>query len=88
MTSTPAPTTSQTITTAPEEEPAQSSTQAVKLKKPKGKAVKWDNSAVDNEHMNKKSSKVCCIYHKPKEFGESDSEDEDCLHSKNAYDRG
>ena len=58
----------------------------VKLKKPKSKGVKWDKSAVDNEHMGKKSSKVCCIYHKPKAFGESDSEDE-CSHDKNAYDR-
>ena len=63
-------------------------TTTVVLKKPKPKGVKWDEStAIDNEHMGKKSSKVCCIYHKPKQFGESDSED-DCNHGeKNAYDR-
>eukprot|EP01083_Nonionella_stella_P316418 1147173_1 len=36
--------------------------------------VKWTNDTVDNEHMNKKKSKSCCIYHKPRRFDESDSE--------------
>ncbi len=36
--------------------------------------VTFDQSVIDNENMNKKSSKKCCIYHKPKEFGESSSE--------------
>ncbi|XP_077868664.1 E3 ubiquitin-protein ligase PPP1R11-like [Saccoglossus kowalevskii] len=37
---------------------------------------------VDNENMNKKKSKCCCIYEKPRMFGESSSEDEDddCEH--------
>ena len=33
--------------------------------------------------MNKKKSKCCCIYVKPKKFGESDtesSEDDECEH--------
>eukprot|EP00116_Pleurobrachia_bachei_P017286 sb/3477548/ len=81
---------SATVTvTAPD--PASSSevpqARVVLKKKNKPRGVQWDEStAIDNEHMNKKSSKVCCIYHKPKEFGESDSED-DCHHDKNAYDR-
>ena len=29
---------------------------------------------VDNEHLNRKKSKCCCIYVKPKVFGESDTE--------------
>ena len=38
--------------------------------------VKWDQDVVDNEHMNKKSSKRCCIFHKKRAFGESSSESE------------
>lgn len=40
------------------------------------KAVHWDEGVVDNEHMGKKTSKCCCIYHKPSEFGESSSSDD------------
>jgi len=36
--------------------------------------VRWAEDVVDNEGMGKKSSKVCCIYHKPHEPGESGSE--------------
>lgn len=72
-----------------EEETEQPPTTSVALKKPKSKGIKWDEStAIDNEHMGKKSSKICCIYHKPREYDESDSEDEhDCENHKNAYDR-
>eukprot|EP01040_Poterioochromonas_malhamensis_P002702 gene2702-2878_t len=41
------------------------------------KSITWADGTVDNEHMGKKSSKRCCIYHKPKAFGESDSEESD-----------
>ncbi|GAW80017.1 protein phosphatase inhibitor 3 [Plasmodium gonderi] len=41
------------------------------------KMVRWDESTVDNENAQKKSSKVCCIYHKPKKFGESSESDSD-----------
>ncbi|GJE89930.1 protein phosphatase inhibitor Ypi1 domain-containing protein [Phanerochaete sordida] len=37
--------------------------------------VLWREDVVDNEHMGKKSSKICCIYHKPRKFGESSSEE-------------
>lgn len=37
--------------------------------------IQWAEGVVDNEGMGKKSSKVCCIYHKPKEPGDSESED-------------
>mmetsp|Transcript_7358 Transcript_7358/g.14645 ORF Transcript_7358/g.14645 Transcript_7358/m.14645 type:complete len:168 (+) Transcript_7358:181-684(+) len=38
------------------------------------KRVTWDEDVVNNEHMNRKKSNKCCIYHKPKAFDESDSE--------------
>ncbi|KJP86687.1 hypothetical protein AK88_03694 [Plasmodium fragile] len=41
------------------------------------KMVRWDENTVDNENAQKKSSKVCCIYHKPKDFGESSDSDSD-----------
>ena len=64
--------------------------------KKRRKSVQWVEETVDNEHMNKKSSKSassaflcplalnapapfaeCCIYHKPRKFDESDSEESD-----------
>ncbi|XP_015118841.1 E3 ubiquitin-protein ligase PPP1R11 [Diachasma alloeum] len=53
------------------------------LRKPRSsKKVQWTSGTVDNENMNKKKSKCCCIYEKPKDFGESSSEDSDdeCEH--------
>lgn len=55
----------------------------LRLRKPRSnKNVQWTQGTVDNEHMNKKKSKCCCIYEKPKNFGESSSEDSDdeCEH--------
>lgn len=52
----------------------------LKLKVPK-KKVSWKEGTVDNEFMNKKSSKKCCIFHKDKPFDEDDSDAEgDCDH--------
>lgn len=42
-----------------------------KKSKPK---VRWTEDVVDNEHMNKKKSKICCIFHPQREFGESSGE--------------
>ncbi len=42
------------------------------------KRVTWTEDTVDNEHMNKKSSKVCCIFHTDNKPG--------CKH-KNKYER-
>ncbi|KAF8176146.1 phosphatase inhibitor-domain-containing protein [Mycena galopus ATCC 62051] len=39
--------------------------------------VAWTEDVVDNEGCGRKSSKICCIYHKPKNFDESSSEDSD-----------
>merc|ERR1712142_1205284 len=55
----------------------------LKLKKPRPtRRVQWAEDTVDNEHMNKKKSKCCCVYKKPLKFGESESEDSDsdCEH--------
>ncbi|KAJ1941204.1 Type 1 phosphatases regulator ypi1 [Linderina pennispora] len=41
---------------------------------PAGNRVQWTDDTVDNEHMGKKKSKVCCIFRKQRQFGESDSE--------------
>ena len=43
----------------------------LKKEKPPKKHVKWDEStAIDNEFAGKKSSKICCQYHKPKQDGD------------------
>ncbi|GAO49041.1 hypothetical protein SAICODRAFT_71401 [Saitoella complicata NRRL Y-17804] len=39
-----------------------------------GRRVQWDEDVVDNEGLGRKSSKVCCIFHKQRAFGESSSE--------------
>lgn len=38
--------------------------------------VSWTVETVDNEMLNKKKSKCCCVYQKPKNWNESSSEDE------------
>ncbi|SCV68151.1 BQ2448_272 [Microbotryum intermedium] len=40
-----------------------------------GPRVQWQDGVVDNEMLNRKKSKICCIYHKPKEFDESSSDE-------------
>ncbi|KAH7926079.1 hypothetical protein BV22DRAFT_1009885 [Leucogyrophana mollusca] len=37
--------------------------------------VAWGEDVIDNEGCGKKKSKICCIYHKPKRFDESSSEE-------------
>mmetsp|Transcript_3213 Transcript_3213/g.4580 ORF Transcript_3213/g.4580 Transcript_3213/m.4580 type:complete len:103 (+) Transcript_3213:52-360(+) len=37
--------------------------------------LRWAEDTIDNENQGKKSSKRCCIFHKNKAFGESDSEE-------------
>lgn len=39
--------------------------QKIKLKR--RKKVTWTQDTIDNEHMNKKSSKICCIFHSKNE---------------------
>ncbi|XP_075594572.1 E3 ubiquitin-protein ligase PPP1R11 [Balearica regulorum gibbericeps] len=50
----------------------------LKLRKRKpDKKVEWSSDTVDNEHLGRRSSKCCCIYEKPRAFGESSTESED-----------
>ncbi|KAF8046014.1 hypothetical protein N665_4121s0001 [Sinapis alba] len=49
----------------------------------KKKTVSWKDGTVDNEFMQKKSSKKCCIFHKQKPFDEDDSEEDDDDHDHN-----
>ncbi|TFY61084.1 hypothetical protein EVG20_g7191 [Dentipellis fragilis] len=37
--------------------------------------VAWVEDVVDNEMLGRKKTKICCIYHKPKNFDESSDED-------------
>ena len=49
--------------------------------------VQWREDTVDNEHMNKRKSKICCIYQKPRTCPSdtsSCSSDSDC---GNNYDK-
>ncbi|OQV15872.1 hypothetical protein BV898_09968 [Hypsibius exemplaris] len=59
-------------------------TLTLKLKKPRtSREVHWAEGTVDNEGMDKKKSKCCCIYEKPKTFDESSSEsDDECEHCR------
>jgi len=49
--------------------------------------VKWAEDTVDNEHMNKKKSKICCQYSKPRTLESSDSSCCESDGDANAYDR-
>ncbi|THU97230.1 hypothetical protein K435DRAFT_663012 [Dendrothele bispora CBS 962.96] len=75
---------------APEESSGEPSTRVVgslKLRASNKKTrqrVGWSDDVVDNEGCGKKSSKICCIYHKPKPFDESSDEDDsdsECDHN-------
>lgn len=47
------------------------------LKNPrKANRVNWAQNTVDNENLNRKKSKCCCVYEKPRNWNESSSEDE------------
>ena len=48
-----------------------------KPKKALRKQVSWTQETIDNENLGRKKSKCCCVYVKPKSFGESDTESED-----------
>lgn len=47
--------------------------------------VSWDPNIEDNEHMNKKKSKICCIYKKQRNWDESSSSSSEP--ETNAYER-
>ncbi|KAM4696428.1 E3 ubiquitin-protein ligase PPP1R11 [Rhinophrynus dorsalis] len=69
--------TSSTVTTESETQPEHRSL-TLKLRKRKpDKKVEWSCDTVDNENLGRRSSKCCCIYEKPRPFGESSTESED-----------
>jgi len=43
---------------------------------------------VDNEFMQKKSSKRCCIFHKEKPFDEDDSDEDEHHYDEHPHDTG
>lgn len=56
------------------------STDTVKLnlqKRRNSKKVVFTDDTVDNENLNRKKSKCCCIWQKPKTMEQSESESED-----------
>lgn len=72
-----APTASQTITQTTPPETAQSAPRVLRLRggnTSNGRSVQWAEDVVDNEGLGRKSSKVCCIYHRPKRVDESSDE--------------
>jgi len=50
--------------------------------------VAWDEHVVDNEDCGRKKSKICCIYHKPKEFDESSDEESSSDEDSDSIDDG
>ena len=48
--------------------------------------ITWAEDVIDNEGLGRKSSKVCCIFHKTREFGESSSEDDSSSDSDSSDD--
>lgn len=86
-------TTTKVVEQVKEEEKQETPTLRLKLPK-SDKKIQWQEGTVDNENMGKKSSKCCCVYKKPRMFGESsseedsDSENEDkCKGPKNYHKR-
>ncbi|XP_018020301.1 E3 ubiquitin-protein ligase PPP1R11 [Hyalella azteca] len=59
--------------------PEQVAREVVRLKLTRGpkhqKKVKWTNNTVDNENLGKKKSKCCCVYVKPRNFDESETDE-------------
>ncbi|ODQ65841.1 hypothetical protein NADFUDRAFT_41830 [Nadsonia fulvescens var. elongata DSM 6958] len=40
------------------------------------RGVRWEEDVIDNEFLNRKKSKICCIFHKQRAFGESSGEED------------
>ncbi|VEU21772.1 DEKNAAC102430 [Brettanomyces naardenensis] len=58
-----------------------------KKKEGKGRKVKWKEGVIDNEHMNKKKTKICCIFHPQDDSDfECDSSDSDSSSSSSSSD--
>ncbi|GAA5906049.1 PPP1R11/YPI1 family protein [Sporobolomyces salmoneus] len=59
---------------APDPAPSLEGTVRVRGTGQPGQRVQFTAETVDNEGLGRKKSKICCIYHKPKEFDESSDE--------------
>ncbi|KAF6147617.1 hypothetical protein GIB67_031608 [Kingdonia uniflora] len=71
-------TTTLTLENPSQQRPQQQQTLVLRLSRPQSrKKVTWKEGTVDNEFLQRKSSKKCCIFHKEKPFDEDDSDDED-----------
>lgn len=65
----------QTVTESETESREQTPQRVLHLRKPKNKPrVRWTEETVDNEHMNKKKTKICCIFHPQQDFDHECSE--------------
>lgn len=42
--------------------------------------VRWDEKVIDNENMNKKKTKICCIFHPNQNFEDEDEEEHNHEH--------
>ncbi|KAK3304506.1 phosphatase inhibitor-domain-containing protein [Chaetomium strumarium] len=73
----PAPTRTETATPSTAQQ-TQTQPQAILrlrgARAPSSRKVKWREDVIDNEGLNKKKSKVCCIYHRPRDVDESSDE--------------
>ena len=58
-------------------EKSKSEAKAGKEGEAKQHGIKWTEDTVDNEFLNRKSYKGGCVYHKPRAFDESDSDESD-----------
>ncbi|XP_075559609.1 uncharacterized protein LOC142591112 [Dermacentor variabilis] len=72
--------------------PAEKPLKITKKKSKQGlrRVVSWTTETVDNENLNRKSSKCCCIYVKPTKFGEDSEEDDegDCDNCRGHFPKG
>jgi protein phosphatase 1 regulatory subunit 11 len=73
-----------TITITPEQAEPRVLSLTLQPRKPK-KKVQWNDNVVDNENLGRKRSNICCIYHKPRSWDDSDSEDSDIDDPRNEY---
>ncbi|KRY49278.1 Serrate RNA effector molecule -like protein [Trichinella britovi] len=62
---------------------ANETTLRIVLTPPPRRHITWASGTVDNENLNRKKSKCCCIYSKPRKWEESSSEsDNECEHCR------
>ncbi|CDW91445.1 UNKNOWN [Stylonychia lemnae] len=58
----------------------------------KKQSIKWAEDTIDNEHLGRKKSKICCQYEKPVKHPDEESDNSSCCDSdkedeRNSYDR-